>query len=207
MRNKDNLMSNYAFPSMSLYTRSGERKYVNSHERALFLQAAQECDAHMRMFCMTLVYSGCRVSEALELSAASIQLEENIISFRTLKQRKNDLVMREVPVPELLIAEMETAFNIRSLQNDIQTARTTLLYPWGRTWGWMLIKEVMKRAGISGVRASCKGLRHGFCAHALLRGVPVTVVKKWAGHTRLSTTEIYTQLAGSDEREIATRMW
>jgi integrase len=58
-----------------------------------------------------------------------------------------------------------------------------------------------------GPHATPKGLRHGFGIHALRSRVPITLVKRWLGHARLSTTEIYLQVMGDDEREIAARMW
>jgi site-specific recombinase XerD len=50
-------------------------------------------------------------------------------------------------------------------------------------------------------------LRHGFGIHAIRSGVPVNLVQRWLGHARLETTMIYLQALGSEEREIARRMW
>jgi integrase/recombinase XerD len=65
----------------------------------------------------------------------------------------------------------------------------------------------MAAASIVGPHASPKGLRHGFAVAALQSGVPINFVRKWLGHSRLSTTEIYADAIGEEERAIARRFW
>jgi site-specific recombinase XerD len=50
-------------------------------------------------------------------------------------------------------------------------------------------------------------LRHGFGIHAVQSGVPLNLVQRWLGHARMETTAIYLDAMGSEEREIASRMW
>jgi site-specific recombinase XerD len=65
----------------------------------------------------------------------------------------------------------------------------------------------MTAAAIFGPKASPKGLRHGFAVGALHSGVPINFVRKWLGHARLSTTEIYAEAVGEEEQAIAARFW
>ncbi|CAO4172820.1 Site-specific integrase [Methylorubrum aminovorans] len=65
----------------------------------------------------------------------------------------------------------------------------------------------MREAGVAASAASPKGLRHGFGVHALRSSVPLTLLQRWLGHAGLSTTAIYADVLGAEEREIATRMW
>lgn len=65
----------------------------------------------------------------------------------------------------------------------------------------------MEKAGISGSQASPKGLRHAFAVAALQSGVPINFVRKWLGHARLTTTEIYADAVGEEEQKIADRLW
>lgn len=65
----------------------------------------------------------------------------------------------------------------------------------------------MAAAAVAGPQASPKGLRHGFAVAALQSGVPINFVRKWLGHARLSTTEIYADAIGEEERAIAERHW
>ena len=64
----------------------------------------------------------------------------------------------------------------------------------------------MIKSDIFGKQASAKGLRHGFAVHAV-SVAPLTLVKKWLGHSRLETTEIYLGVIGLEERAMAKRMW
>lgn len=65
----------------------------------------------------------------------------------------------------------------------------------------------MASAGIEGPYASPKALRHGFAVGALRANVPLTLIQKWLGHSRLSTRAIYANAVGDEEREIANRYW
>jgi integrase/recombinase XerD len=75
------------------------------------------------MFCHVLHYTGCRPSEALELSPGRILMEESAIVFRSLKKRKQDSKGRQkhpqyctVPVPNILIQHLDLVFGIRVSQ-------------------------------------------------------------------------------------------
>ena len=69
------------------------------------------------------------------------------------------------------------------------------------------IHAVMEQAGLSGAQASAKGLRHGFGVAAVSAGIPLNLVQKWLGHANLTTTAIYANAAGAEEKDIAKRMW
>jgi hypothetical protein len=38
-------------------------------------------------------------------------------------------------------------------------------------------------------------------------GIPVTLLQRWLGHARLTTTAIYLEVSGPEERAIAARFW
>jgi hypothetical protein len=59
---------------MALYTADGARRYVTAGEREIFLRAAERADREVRTLCMTLAYGGCRLSEALALTADRVDL-------------------------------------------------------------------------------------------------------------------------------------
>jgi site-specific recombinase XerD len=65
----------------------------------------------------------------------------------------------------------------------------------------------MAAAQIDGTQASPKGLRHGFGVAAVSAGIPLNLVQKWLGHAQLSTTAIYADAVGTEEKNIAARMW
>lgn len=66
----------------------------------------------------------------------------------------------------------------------------------------------MEAAGISeGPHASPKGLRHGYGVAAITAGVPLNMLSKWMGHSKIETTAIYANALGEEQRRIAERMW
>lgn len=187
----------------SLYSATGLRKYLTPDERARFLAASlAESRPLVRTLCLTLAYTGCRISEALSLTSGAVHADLGCIAIRTLKQRRARILVRQIPVPASLIDELERVHKF-SCQPTQQR-----LWPLSRGRAWQLVKDVMAVAQIaSGPHASPKGLRHGFGLHAVRCGVPLNLVQRWLGHASMMTTAIYLQAIGNEEREIATRMW
>ena len=73
--------------------------------------------------------------------------------------------------------------------------------------GWRAVHGVMQAARLDGPHASPKGLRHGFGVAAVTAGIPLNLVQKWLGHAQLTTTAIYADAVGAEEKDIARRMW
>jgi integrase/recombinase XerD len=186
----------------SLYTRTGKRKYLTRDERARFIAAAKACTRdELRTLCLTLAYTGCRISEALALTVGAVEAESGFIAFRSLKKR-GAVVIREVPVPADLLNGIDRVHTL-----DARSA-SDRLWPLSRSRAWQLVKLIMAQAGIQpGIHATPKGLRHGFGIHAVQSGVPLNLVQRWLGHARMETTAIYLDALGVEERQIASRMW
>ena len=71
-----------------LFTFDENRKYLTSDEQGRFIAAANAHErAEVRTFCLTLAYTGCRISEALEPTPERVDLSDKSITYRTLKQR------------------------------------------------------------------------------------------------------------------------
>jgi integrase/recombinase XerD len=187
----------------SLYSRCGTRKYLTPAERERFIATAQaQRRDDVRLLCLTLAYTGCRISEALALTSMSVEPQDGFIALRSLKRRNRAVVIREVPMPFWLLDELAA----RSRRED--NTCDGRLWRLSRSRAWTLVKTVMREAAIDdGAHATPKGLRHGYGLHAIRSGVPITLVQRWLGHARLSTTAIYLQAMGHEEREIASRMW
>lgn len=182
-----------------MFDRHGNRKYLNSVERRTFLSAVQrEPDACRRAFCLTLLHTGCRISEALNLISGRVDFTGKAIIFETLKQRKPGK-FRAVPIPDVLI---ELLRKISPRSNP-----ASQLWVFSRITGYRIIKQHMARAGVAGGMASPKGLRHGFAVACLAKKIPLPTVQKWLGHARMETTAIYLEVSGDEERELAKRLW
>jgi integrase/recombinase XerD len=187
-----------------LHTHHGLRKYVSPDERRRFLAAAMRCPRpELRTLCLVLAYTGCRISEALSLTPAALALADGFILVRSLKKRNGAVVFRELPIPDVLVEALQAAHQLGAATDPARR-----LWGLSRSRAWQLIKVVMAAAGITGgPHATPKGLRHGFGLHAVRSGVPLNLVQKWLGHASMTTTAIYLQAIGSEEREFAARMW
>jgi integrase/recombinase XerD len=81
---------------LRLYDAQGRRKYLTREERQAFLVAAEKAPRHVRTLCLTLAYTGCRISEALALTAEHIDLKAGVVVLESLKKRRKG-VYRAVP--------------------------------------------------------------------------------------------------------------
>lgn len=183
---------------MRLYSKRSERLYLNKDERQRFEQVALLQNAETKLLCLLLLYTGCRLSEALAVKEAHFQWSEGIVSIKSLKKRDKHFV-REISIP---VHVMEPALE------QIEVAPTdTALIPCCRTTGWRMVKRTMDEAGISGAHATPKGLRHSFGVHCAFNNIPMPLTQKWLGHADIRTTAIYYQIIGKEEREMAERLW
>jgi integrase/recombinase XerD len=192
--------------SLRLHTADGARKYVTAGERDAFLGESECADHLVRTLCMTLAYAGCRLIEALALTADRIDLAAGVLVFETLKKHQARII-RAVPVPPALLDALDLVHGIRKLHARHGKGRGVRLWPWSRMTGWRAVHAVMAAAGLDGPQASPKGLRHGFGVAAVSTGIPLNLVQKWLGHAQLTTTAIYADAVGTEEKDIARRMW
>ncbi len=166
--------------SQSLFGPFGNRKYLNAAERQRSVNAARLPPLSIRLFCLTLRWSGARISEVLALTPAAIDIDSGVACIETLKRRRRG-VIRQVPLPPDLLRGLTRAFKLRIAQWDPQLS-TRRLWAWSRTTAWRYVKAVMATAGIIGAPAMPKGLRHGFSVSAFQSNVPPHLVQRWLGH-------------------------
>ncbi len=83
---------------MRLHDAEGRRLYLTEEERRAFVLAAAKAPRGVRTFCGVLHATGCRISEALAMTAQQVDLSGRVVVFESLKKRRRG-VYRAVPVP------------------------------------------------------------------------------------------------------------
>jgi len=190
-----------------LFTLEGNRKYLTAEEQEQFIKtASQQERAEVRTFALTLAYTGCRISEALELTPERIDISAKAIMFRTLKQREK-VKFRSVPCPLNLLDALELVHGIRKAKRSKSKSKTMPLWTWGRTQATKHIWAIMAEADITGDHATPKGLRHGFGVRMATQTRNPRLVQKLLGHTNLETTAIYMDLVGEEARAEVMAAW
>ena len=191
---------------MQLYDSHGQRKYLTPAERQAFLHAAESVPDGIRTFCGTLVHTGCRISEALALTADRVDLDDGVVIVESLKKRRKG-IYRAIPVPAAFLEMLNAVHHLTATRCAEDRDKAVHLWPMSRATAWRHVCAVMESAGIAGLHATPKGLRHGFGIKAVVSKVPLNMTQKWLGHARITTTAIYTDAIGPEERQIAERMW
>ncbi len=190
-----------------LFTPEGNRKYLTAEEQARFIAAANAQErAEVRTFCLTLAYTGCRISEALAVSPERVDLSAKAITFQTLKQR-GKIRFRSVPCPDTLMDALELVHGIRKAQKGKRSIKSAPLWSWGRTQATKHVWAVMAAGDVAGDHATPKGLRHGFGVRMAQTTRNPRLVQKLLGHTNLETTAIYMDLVGEEERAEVMAAW
>ena len=190
-----------------LIDQRGHRKYLTPAERRAFIAVAQQVPvpSEVETFALLLAHSGVRISEALAITPMRIDASAGVIIVESLKKRRKG-VYRTIPIPDSLLTRLEAVHDLSELRAD-PWRRERRLWGWSRTTAWSRIKEIMAAAGVPAEVRKPKALRHAFGIQGTIVGVSITVIARWMGHADISTTAIYTDAVGTEERSFAERMW
>ena len=143
---------------------------------------------------ITLLYStGMRVGEFVKLRVEDIDFEERFI--RILRENTKTGEGRTIFVPREVLNDVRAYLKLKKKNSgrifNLSTRR---------------IQQLLKKYGArAGVEATPHTLRHTHVVHRLLDKVPITAVQKQVGHKRLTTTQIYSDLAPEQVREAYER--
>lgn len=178
-----------------VFDANGHRKYLNTAERVAALSEADHAPPVTRVLCYLLAYTGCRISEALEVQQSWLDSELLNVTMRTLKRRR--LIYRRIPIPG----------NVMAMLLALPATADGRLFAMHRSTAWRQVNAIMERAGVIGPMATSRGFRHGYGIHAISSGVPPTLLQRLLGHADIATTLIYVDAVGADERRLVERMW
>jgi len=167
--------------------------YLTQNETAKILENAKNKPRDYAML-TTFLYEGLRLSELINLNIGDIDFENNVLKVRSGKGDKD----REIPLhPEVKKAivgylRYRTENNIMPKDEE----NKDILFVGGKLQRisafWILhkIKEYAVKAGIT-KNISTHKLRHTALTHWYMATNDIRFVQKIAGHSRITTTEIY----------------
>lgn len=150
--------------------------YVSAEDLLAILKVAKH--KHHKFAYMMGWYSGLRISEILNLEPRDIDMKNGTILVRQGKGSKDGVTI-------LCPFFREEMFELMPLKKLIK-ARA-------------LQKAFKKDCLVAGILKDkptihFHSLRHGFCTHAIEKGIDITRVQVLARHSNIATTSVYTHL-------------
>jgi len=183
---------------LKLYNQKGQRKYLNQQERKRFYDASFQLENGRSLYTKMLFWTGARPSEILNLKVHHIDMQEKLVIIESLKKRQKG-IYRRIPLPDKFL-HLIHEFVLD--KNDDE-----FIWKFSRRTACRIVHQMMADAEITGPQATARGLRHSFAIQCISKNLPLSLVKKWLGHARISTTEIYLDIVGLEERQFAERIW
>lgn len=149
---------------------------------------------------LELMYAtGLRVSEAASLRVGDVDAVRGMLRVRG-KGGKERLVPIAKPALKALQIHLQTLPGRHRPQDFLFPHPGCRGRPLGRFTVWRAVKEHAAAAGLAEL-PSPHWLRHSFATHLLNGGADVRAIQEMLGHARITTTQVYTHVAGDRLRE------
>ncbi|WJQ81023.1 tyrosine-type recombinase/integrase [Brevibacillus brevis] len=163
-----------------------ERTYLSEDEVTKLVGAIEH--PLIRITVMTLYYTGLRISECLNLTLSTVDLEKGLILVLAGKGNKD----RSVPISsKLLPILLDYIHNHRpKVDTDyfFATQKTGMLSP---VYVNRVLGETVKKLGWK-KKVTAHILRHSFASQLVKKNVNLVKIQKLLGHSSLKVTSIYT---------------
>jgi integrase len=182
-------------------SRRGKLACLNNHEvkylkKEEWLRLIESVDNYRDKLIVKLLYStGMRVGELARLKVEDIDFQERFIHIPAENTKTN--TARTVIVAKGVLSDISAYLKIARIKRGRLFSLTVR----------RLQQLIKKYAKIANLEASPHTLRHTHIVHALLDRIPITAVQKQVGHKKLTTTQIYSNLAPEQVREAYEKAW
>jgi integrase/recombinase XerD len=174
-------------------------------ERLIAAAAGTQPRALRDQALVELLYgAGLRVSEAVGLAKAGVDLESRLVRV-VGKGGKERVVPIGRPAAEAVrryLARGRPFLDRRHRPELFLNARGGALT---RAGAFLVLRALAAKAGLDPARVHPHLLRHSFATHLLEGGADLRSVQEMLGHADLSTTELYTHVSDRRRRELYYR--
>jgi integrase/recombinase XerD len=150
---------------------------------------------------LELMYAtGLRASEIVDLKIEDLEIDGGFI-YVTGKGGKR----RIVPIGEVALKYLRIYLSVR--EEFLSSNDSPILFlnykgePLTRQGLWKIVKGYGKKIGIAD-KLTPHTLRHSFATHLLERGADLRSIQIMLGHSRISTTQVYTHIASERLKKI-----
>jgi integrase len=170
------------------------RRLLSGDEIARFIEAMPD---RLRALVAVVSYTGLRCSEVFKLRWDDIDWDEmELRVVNRLDERTKSNKHRQIPISVVLEGYIrQHPRHLRSPYVFVNTA--------GKMYTYNINREMDIAAcavGIPEGMVRLHQLRHAFCSHAQMQGVPARTVQSWMGHKSLATTLKYSHISPEHER-------
>ncbi len=145
--------------------------------------------------------AGLRVSEAVGLDRAAVDLDQRLV--RTIGKGNKE---RVVPVGRQAVDALRRYLSRGRPHLDRRHRPELFLNAQGgaltRAGAFLILRRLAEKAGLEPERVHPHLLRHSFATHLLEGGADLRSVQEMLGHADLSTTELYTHVTDRRRREL-----
>jgi integrase/recombinase XerD len=145
--------------------------------------------------------AGLRVSEAVGLDRAGVDLEQRIVRCigKGSKERVVPIGRQAVDALQRYLARGRPYLDKRHRPELFLNARGGALT---RSGAFLILRRLAGTAGLEPGRVHPHLLRHSFATHLLEGGADLRAVQEMLGHADLATTELYTHVSDRRRREL-----
>ncbi len=142
-------------------------------------------------------YTGCRLSELLNLQWSDIDLTRNTITIKNKETFKTKTGrIRKIPVSSKLRFIIN---NMKITTSNDYLFNTSKGKPYTKDYAGEIVRKAIRKAGLPhSLHFHC--LRHTFITELLRKGVSIYYVSRLAGHSNISTTMGYIHTDTDDYR-------
>ncbi|HUZ80968.1 MAG TPA: site-specific tyrosine recombinase/integron integrase [Gaiellaceae bacterium] len=145
--------------------------------------------------------AGLRVSEAIGLERAGIDLDDRLVRVIG-KGGKERVVPIGRPAAEALRRYLARGRPFLDALHRPELFLNARGGPLTRAGAFLILRKLAEKAGLEPQRVHPHLLRHSFATHLLEGGADLRSVQEMLGHADLSTTELYTHVTDRRRREL-----